>query len=162
MEIQITQAHTAILFAILFIVGGWIAPAAYGAYAPQDRYITVNEFQAENTTLDAERHTICFDRTIRKEQTGVVLTELYLISNNSKTIRLDSRTTQRYFIGGEKAVQTTFELPQNLVTGTYKYLLVVKMEVAKGRVDREFSFESEPFTVTKNATETNNGSFVCG
>jgi len=163
MKVEVKQAHTAILFALLFISVGWIAPAAYASYAPERQFIQVNEFSAEDTTTSAERHLICFDRNIEKAQTGKVFTELYLVSNENKTVEVDSRTMERYFQDGDHAIETTMPLPERLETGEYQYVLVIKMELANGRVEREFEFTSQTFSVTNgSAPTTTTGSFDCG
>lgn len=163
MKVEIKQAHTAVLFAILFITVGWVAPAAYASYAPQENYITVHEFSAEDTTTQAESHLLCFDRTVKHPRTGKVFTELYLVSDDNKTVEVDSRTMERYFQKGHRSVETSMPLPNHLEPGEYKYTLVIKMELAQGRVEREFEFTSQPFNVTEGpANNTTTASFECG
>jgi len=156
MEIDVPRVHTAILFAILFVTVGWIAPAAYASYAPQDHFIQVHEFSAEDTTTDSDSHLICFDRTVSNGQSGKVFTELYLVNgHDNERVEVDSRTMERYFQEGRSHVETPFALPQHIQPGEYRYVLVVQMELAQGRVQREFSFTSETFTITDDPTNTN-------
>ena len=163
MKVEIKQAHTAVLFALLFITVGWITPAAYAAYAPQDHFIQVNEFSAEDTTTSADSHLVCFDRNVEQAKTGKVFTELYLVSNENKTIEVDSRTFERYFQDGSRAIETPFTLPPHLEEGEYRYAMVIKMELAQGRVEREFEFMSEPFNVISGpAPNSTTASFQCG
>lgn len=158
MEIQVRRLHVALLFAILFVSVGWIAPAAYASYAPEDQFIEVHSFEAEDTDTSASEHTICFDRTVHESHSGTIYTELYLVSDSNASIEVDARTMNSYFEAGRHIVSTEFSLPNDLQAGEYKYLLVVEMELANGRVQREFSYTSETFTITNNTTT---GNYTC-
>jgi hypothetical protein len=164
MKVFIKQAHLAVLFAILFVTVGWVAPAAYAAYAPADQFIEAHEFSAQDASVDSESHLICFDRTVENGRSGKVFTELYLLNNDgSRTVKVDARTMEQYFQDGTRAIETPFPLPEHLETGEYRYLLVVQMELAQGRVTREFEFQSEAFNITASEpTTTTTKEFQCG
>ena len=151
MNIHFKRAHLIILFAILFITIGWIAPAAYASYAPQGHFITVDEFSAENVTTDDTRHTVTFKRTVNNPSTATVFTELYLVTESGERVEVGSRTLERYFQAGNTSVKSEFPLPNTIDKGTYRYLMVVEMDLTQGRIQREFVFLSDPFTVAEPA-----------
>lgn len=151
MKIQIDSAQVIILFTILFVVVGYLAPVAFAAYAPQSHYVSVNSFEAQNTTTADSSHLICFDREITHGTSATVYTELYLVSGTDDSmVEVDSNTMERYFQEGEYAVKTRMPLPNHLETGEYRYLLVMKMDIAQGRVTREFEFTSSTFTAVES------------
>lgn len=151
MRLTITRAHLAILFAIFFIAVGWIAPAMYAGYAPQENFITVNSFEAEDATVDDKSHAICFDRDVKQENTAEVFTKLYLVSPEKDTrIQLNSQEVDTFLQEGDRTVQFTNTLPDNLSAGQYKYVLVVNMDLSNGRVERVFEFESEQFQIAED------------
>lgn len=156
MKIQIDNAQAIILFTILFVVIGYLAPVMYAAYAPQSHYVEVNNFEAQNTTTADSSHLICFDRNIEHGKSATVFTELYLVNGDSNTrVEVDSSTMERYFQEGDYAVETRMPLPEHLEAGEYRYILVMQMNLAQGRVTREFEFISESFTVVdRNSTQT--------
>jgi len=163
MKVKFERLHTVILFSILFITIGWIAPAGYAAYAPQDQYIEAHEFDAQDATTSADSHLICFDRTVRTGYTGTAITELLIVSDDGDTIEVDSRTMERYFQAGHRSVKARFPLPEYLEEGEYRYVLVTELRLAQGRVQREFTFHSETFRITeKNTKNHTKDSFDCG
>lgn len=166
MNVTFSKAHLMILFAILFITIGYIAPIMYAAYAPADRHIEVNSFTAQNTTTADSSHMICFDRDMRHGKSASVFTELYLLDgNNNTTIEVDSQTMDRYIQGGNKTIKTSMELPDHISEGEHKYILVIEIDFAQGRVVREFMFTSETFTVENSTvpqtTHSTTQDFTC-
>lgn len=151
MKIQFQRAHLAILFAILFITIGWIAPAAYASYAPQSEYIEVHEFSAQDATISDDQHQVCFNRTVHNPSTATVFTELYLVQEGGERIEVDSRTLERYLQAGDTTVKTAFPLPDNIQPGEYRYVMVVNMDLTQGRVERSFEFTSESFTISTSS-----------
>lgn len=150
MEIQVTRIHTIILFALLFIVVGWAAPSFYATYAPQDHYIQVHSFEANDATVGQQQHIACFDRTIKRDATGVAFTELYLVDSNGNRIEVLSRSKERFFQKGRTTIQVEIELPNNIKEGTYYYERAYSMTLASGRVERTFVYESDNFNITQN------------
>lgn len=166
MEISFGNAQIVLLFTILFVVAGFLAPITFAAYAPADQYIEVNSFEAQNTTTADSSHLICFDRNVKEPNTGTVFTELYLVTGeDGHRVEVDAHTMERYFHEGDSTVQTRMELPPQLEPGEYRYLFVVEMDIAQGRVTREFSFTSDKFTVvesdTPQTTNTTTADFAC-
>ena len=153
MEIKFGNAQIVLLFAILFVVVGHFAPVAFAAYAPQSHYVDVHEFSAQNTTTASDTHLICLDRTMESGRTGTAYTELYLVTEDGTRVEVDSNTMERYFQGGRHHVKTEVSLPNNLQAGEYKYMLVIKMDLAQGRVAREFAFTSQKFTIEESGAE---------
>jgi hypothetical protein len=162
MNVEITKAHLIILFVILFMSVGWIAPAAYASYAPQDSYIEVHEFSAAHTTTTAESHAVCFNRTVENPRTASVLTELYLIDGDGDRLEVDSRLTEEYFEEGELTIVTDISLPDSVIPGEYRYIMVVEMDLAQGRITRQFEFTSDKFTITESdETRTSTNTSYC-
>lgn len=157
------RAIIIVLFAITFMVIGWISPLLFATYAPPGMIIESHEFSAQNATVDSEQHYVCFDRTVHRPAVGQTFTELYLITDNSTSterIEITFDTSTRYYQDGHAKVITPLELPDNLKEGEYKYLLVVKMQLADGRVERPFTFQSEPFYIKDNVSTTNSSQEV--
>lgn len=162
MNVEITKAHLIILFVILFMSVGWIAPAAYASYAPQDSYIEVHEFSAADTTTTAESHAVCFNRTVEDPRTVSVLTELYLIDGNGDRLEVESRRTEEYFEEGELTIVTDIPLPDSVVPGEYRYIMVAEVDLAQGRITRQFEFTSNKFTITESdETRTSTNTSYC-
>lgn len=150
-EVNLARVAVILLFAMTFTLIGWLSPVLYATYIPTSEVMEVHGFEAQDATTDAKEHYVCFDRTVHKPATGKVFTELYLINGDGKRVEVESGTVQRYFQGGRTEVITPFELPNNLQTGEYQYLLVIKMELADGRVTRTMDYTSEPFTISEGS-----------
>lgn len=145
------------LFAISFTLIGWTAPILYATHAPADNFIEVHDFGAQNTSTNAEMHYICFDRTVKQSSSGTVYTELYLINEDNDRVEVSSgESIDRYFQDGRHEVITPLQLPPNLEKGSYRYLLVAELNLADGRVERSFEYNSERFYISDdyNATPT--------
>lgn len=135
-------------FAIAFTLFGTFAPVIYASYAPQDNFMVVHGFEAEDASVDGGQHYVCFDRTVYQPNSGQAFTELYLVSNNNHRVEVDSGTMDRYFQKGRAEVISRFNLPSDLQKGEYRYLLVIEMQLADGRVTRTFTYDSETFNIT--------------
>jgi hypothetical protein len=154
-KINIARLAIVLLFAIAFTFIGVSAPVIYASYVPQDSVIEEHSFTAQDVSPEADQHFICFDRTVHQPSSGQVFTELYLISDDHPDARteIESKTMERYFQRGRSKVVTPLNLPNELQQGTYRYLLVVKLDMADGRVERAFTFNSEPFTISKEISD---------
>lgn len=144
-----------VLCAILFIIIGWLAPVAHASYAPQDSFIEVEQFSTEDATLSQDVHEAHLTWTIKQTSTGRSYTELYLVEDGpTDENRVSVESMRESFSEGTRSVTLSHELPEDVSTGTYKYVLIVRMELAHGRIVRTFQFESETFTVSEgNSTE---------
>jgi len=148
-SIQLDRIAIILLFATTFTLIGWLSPVLYATYIPSDQIIEVHDFEAQDTTTNSEQHYLYLDRTITKDRPGKVFTELYLINSNGRQqIEVDTEATDRYFQSGRTEVAIPYTLPENLQEGEYRYLLVIKMELADGRVTRTMDFESSKFEIT--------------
>lgn len=143
-----------ILFAMLFAVIGWYIPAIYATHAPQGYYIEAHDLYTEDATIGDEHHTVCFDRTVHRGSSGEVFARLYLVSDDGTRILADSENERWAFDDGRETVRVTVDIPEHVKPGVYQYELVYDMEVANGRSERQFSFESNTFNVTNNETAT--------
>lgn len=149
-----------LLFALTFSIVGWAAPVIYASNVPSNQIIEVHDFDAENVSTEADSHYVCFDRTVYYDTSAKIFTELYLIDGNNRRVEVESRTSERYFQHGRSTVVSRFTLPEHLSVGKYRYILVVRMNMADGRVTRDLVFESQPFHVKKpsNIEMTENAS----
>ena len=154
MNISLSRTQLMVLCAILFIVLGWLAPVAHASYAPQDSFIEVENFSTENATLSDDVHEAHLTWTVKQTSTGRSYTELYLVEDgDSNDNRVSVESMRESFSEGTRSVTLSHELPDDVTTGTYKYIIVVRMELAHGRIVRTFEFESETFTIS-NETST--------
>lgn len=160
------QASTRIifilLFALLFTTVGWAMPVIYASYVPADEVVEVHSFKAENVSTPSTHHSVCLNRTVHNPSSGESITELYLIQEGAnQKIDISSKDMDRYFRKGQNTVVTTSELPESIEPGKYQYLLVIRMEMANGRVTRDFVFESEQFTVESGLSDGSTTGGLC-
>lgn len=152
-ENTFAQIAVVLLFAISFMVIGVTTPVLYASYAPQDNFIKVHSFDAQDAGTGASSHYICFDRTINHPTTGTSVTELYLVNGGDERIELDSQSEARYFQDGRQSVITPIHLPDNLPEGEYRYVMITELKLADGQVERSFSFRSSTFTVSDDHSD---------
>lgn len=150
-QINTTRIAVILLFVLTFTAIGWAAPAFYAAYMPADEIIEVNNYEPKDTTTGSEYHYVCFDRTANEDMAGDVVTELYLLDQNGDRIEIERDRQDVLFQQGDETVIMQRDLPENMKAGEYRYVVVATVEMANGRVDRQFTFESEPFTVSEGA-----------
>jgi len=136
-----------LLFAITFTLIGWVSPVLYASYVPQGEIIESHEFIAQDTSTTADQHYICFDRTVQQASAADTFTELYMLDSDGNRIEVTSNSDKQYFQQGRTSVITPLDLPDDLAEGEYKYMLVAQFDLANGRVERTFAFESETFVV---------------
>jgi len=151
-------------FSITFMLIGWMSPVLFATYAPQGQIIEANSFTANNATTTSDSHMVCFDRTVSRPAAGQTFTELYLINDNSgstERTEIAFEITNRYYQEGRSQVATPLNLPNQVVEGKYRYLLVVQMELADGRVTRAFTFKSEPFYIKDELDKSGTSKTVC-
>lgn len=150
MEIRVKRLHTIILFAMLFIVVGWVTPAGYAMYAPQDHFIEQHSFNTNDAHVGQETHTACFDRTVGRDSTGAAFTELYLVSEDGRKTEVLSKNRKKLFQTGRATILIETEFPDDIATGTYYYERAYVMSLANGRVERTFIFKSDKFNITED------------
>lgn len=163
-DVNLARVAVILLFAVTFTLIGWLSPVLYATYIPADEVMEVHGFEAQDTTTGSDKHYICFDRTVHRETTGTVFTELYLVSEDGdkQRVEVQSDAVERYFQGGRTEVVTPFTLPPDLRAGEYQYLLVIKMELADGRVTRAMTYDSEPFTISDGPKQNATRPTTCG
>ncbi len=143
------------LFALLFSVVGWFAPALYASYAPQDHYIEAGNFTVQDAQATDSEHVLCFERTIHKQSVGEVFTELYLIADDGSRVEVTSSKEEQVFQEGTRIIEVHTNVPPDIEPGEYRYERVYNMELANGRINRQFTFVSERFTIVDgNETAT--------
>jgi len=157
----IKKVIVSLLVAIAFTLIGWGAPMLYSTYAPEDQFIEVHNFEAQDAPPSSEHHYICFDRTVHEPSSATVYTELYLITDDGKRIEVGGETMKRYFEKGRQRVVTRLSLPEDLESGEYRYALIVQLELSDGRIQRDFQFHSSKFNVTPNADTPKSSAIKC-
>jgi len=152
-----------LLFGFMFASIGWLAPAMYATYAPQEQFIEVDNFEASNATIADDSHILCLERTVHEPSPATLFTELYLINDNGETYEVDSRQNNEFFEQGTDTIKTPYTLPEKIEAGNYRYRLVLEMELAENRVTRSFAFHSNIFTVTDsdNKTSSSYNDYTC-
>jgi hypothetical protein len=162
MNITLNCTQLTVSFAILFIVVGYVAPLAFAAYVPTDYYLEVNDFQAENVEVTDNSHKLCLDRDVRTDQTGTVFTDLYLVDGDSgERIEIGSMSSREYFQEGDYTIKQTMDLPEKVQPGTYRYVLVIQIRPAQGRVTRQVKHTSDAFRIYQDGSAPSNDEFTC-
>jgi len=139
-----------LLFVLLFVAIGWVAPVIYAANAPSSQIVEVHELHAEDTTTDAQSHTVKLDRTVHTDgSVGKLFIELYLVNEHDleEPVEIDSRQRYEYFEQGRHEVVAEIELPEQIESGEYKYRLSIQITLVNGRVTRSFSYQSNTFQI---------------
>lgn len=165
-QARMLQMAVIILMTLLFIVVGYLAPAMFAGVTPDENHIEVHQFTVQDAGTNSTEHYYCFDRTVHAEDgaTGRVYYELFTVNENGNRYEISAYEETRYFAPGEKAILSDLPLPDELPEGQYQYSLVIDMNMADGRVTRQFTFTSEPFTVQENYTRSSLQEFskTCG
>lgn len=146
-QLNLARIAVILLFAMTFTLVGWTSPVIYASHVPADQVIEVHDFTAEDTTTESDEHYVCFDRTVATGSPATIYTELYLLDKNDNRVEVDSNSMDRYMQEGRTTVIVPYDLPDGLQAGEYRYVLVTEMEMADGRVTRNFMSKSEPFVV---------------
>lgn len=159
MKINLDRAQTTVLFVILFLVVGYVAPIVYVSVSPQEEFVEVHDFKASNTHVGADAHNICFNRTVNKATDVDITVELLLLRDNV-TIEETSFEVDAYYQGGDEEVIFSRQLPENLESGTYKYIHNVELSYFNGQTEKNIKIESNEFTVYKDNSEVENSSDI--
>lgn len=137
-----------ILFALLFVLVGWTAPAMYATYAPADHFVETHSFEATDATVDQETHEITWDRTIHERQSGTIVIELVMLSEDRR-IEYEATTRDSIYQDGRETIVIENELPDDAEVGTYEYNMVINIQLSDGRVMRTFFITSDTFEITE-------------
>jgi hypothetical protein len=152
MNRKIAKLIVICLFCIAFATIGTFAPVLYASYAPSDTYIEAHSYETSDATLSQEEHRSCFKRTIYADSSGVSFTELFLVTEDGERIELSGQRMKQHFPEGTLTERIVTDLPDDISTGKYHYERAYRMNLAAGRVERTFTFQSEPFNITNNST----------
>lgn len=156
MEIDLPRGETALLFAILFITGGFVAPIAYVSVAPDSQFVEVHNFEAADTYVGAEEHNVCFERTVHKPSDAQITIELILLRDDGSIVEEDSFTIDAYYQEGREEVIIKRELRANsLDPGEYRYVHSVELSYYNNRATKHLTFTSEPFSVYESEEKLN-------
>lgn len=135
------------LFILTFVVIGTVAPIAYLSIAPDDHFVDIDSFEATDTYSSADSHTVCFDRNVKKQSDADITIELLLLRADGEVIEVDSFDVDALLQEGDETVLVEREIQKRLEPGTYKYIHALKLDYANGWISKEFTFESNNFTV---------------
>jgi len=156
MNISLSRAQLMVLCAIVFIIVGWLAPVAHASYAPQESFIEVEEFSTQDGHVSDHEHQAQLTWTVKESSTGRSYTELYLIEHGADpSKRISVESMRESFSEGTRSVKLSHQVPNDVSAGTYRYVLIIRMELANGRVVRTFEFESEKFELHNKSTTEN-------
>lgn len=169
MTSKLTKIGVALLFAVTFSVAGVVIPIMYASHAPDDRFIDVHDFEAQDAHPDDDAHYLCFDREVKRGATGTVDINLHRVEGPSGFSGYvdggvsDADASHRYFQEGHHKIIRPVPLPNDLREGEYRYVLVIRLELANGDVMRQFTYHSNTFNVTESAHNgTARRGFDCG
>lgn len=138
-----------LLFIITFTFIGWSMPIVYATYTPADNIISVQNFDAQDATVNDETHYICFERTTNNDFTADLTLELFLIDESGRSIEVDRSRSEELLSKGPRSVIIEKPLPSGLESGQYKYEAIFKIDMANDRVTRTIKFNSETFLITE-------------
>lgn len=148
MEIDLPRRETAVLFAILFILIGLVAPIAYVNAAPDSHFVEVHDFHAADTYTSADEHNVCFNRTVHEPSDADITIELVLLRDDGSIVEEDSFEIDAYYQKGQENVIIKRELRANSIEpGEYRYIHSVTLEYYNGQATKQFTFISDKFTV---------------
>lgn len=147
------------LFAGVFLLIGTFAPVLYATYVPASEIIQVDTFEPSDTSVGQESHIICWQRQTDENRAADIRTELILISEKER-IEIDRTTRQDIIEKGDKTIRIRMELSDNIKSGEYRYNALITVELANDRVERQFLYQSETFTVYENESVAPNDTIL--
>jgi hypothetical protein len=154
LKISLPRGETAILFAILFILIGFVAPIAYVSVAPQSHFVEVHDFDASDTYNGADEHNVCFERTVHKPTDVDITIELVLLRADGSVVEEDSFEIDAYYQQGRERVIIPRQLRSDSISaGEYRYVHSVELVYYNGRATKQFTFTSDKFTVHENKSQ---------
>lgn len=163
MNIDLPQSETIALFSILFVLLGILIPIGYLSIAPDSQFVDVHNFDAEDTYVGAEEHTVCFDRTVGEPSDADITVELFLIKENGVIVEEDSFEVDAYLQQGRQKIEVIRQLRANsLEPGDYQYAHAVTLMYYNGFAERQFRFVSDEFTIYEKEKQIpNNTNSTC-
>jgi len=154
LEINIPRGETAILFAILFVIGGFVTPIMYVDLAPDSHFVEVHEFDVSDTHVDADSHIVCFDRTVHKPSDADITVEMVLLKDDGSIVEKDSFAIDAYYQTGRQNVKIERKLrTDSLEEGSYRYVHFVTLSYYNNKATKNFKFESDEFTIYDSKEE---------
>lgn len=153
-NVGLARVVVILLFAAAFIIIGTMAPVMYATYVPDSEIMETHSFTAQNASVGDESHYVCLDRTVNHATTAEAFTELFIVNGDTdQRVRVNPDVMHRYLEDGRAQITTEMELPDGLEPGKYQYLLVVEIDMANDRVQRNMAFRSDTFTITDEPVE---------
>lgn len=148
MEIDLVREETIVLFAILFILIGLTAPIVYINLAPEERFVDVHNFDASDTYVGAEKHNVCFERTVNRPSDADITIELILLRDDGSIVEEDSFEVDAYYQQGRRDVTIPRQIRDDeMNAGEYRYVHSVELSYYNGLATKSFTFVSDEFVV---------------
>jgi hypothetical protein len=158
MEIKLKKLQVIALFMVVFVVVGYTAPILHLTYSPEDNFVEEHSFTASDTYVNAESHTLCFNRTVHRPTDAEITVERILIKDDGSIIEEQSFVVQAYYQKGQQEVIITRDIDERLTAGEYKYIESVELTYYNGQVKKRLTFETDNFKVYESQKKFLNAS----
>lgn len=151
---DLSTIKTVTVFAVLFLVIGTLSPIMYTNLSPKSNFLEINDFDADDTYVGGESHKVCFDRNVKRPADAEITVELLGVVEG-QLYEVDSFTVDAYFQKGEQdvSIERNIRRPNQLDPGIYKYRHSVTLYYHNERVTKDFTFNSDEFTVHESANK---------
>lgn len=140
---------TIAVFAIAFVLIGFLLPQIITLYAPDGHYIEIHNVTAQNTTTEAGAASIKVTKTVNRPTDGTILLELIKVSNGSSS-QVAVYFGPHYFEEGTETIYYVRELPDDLKPGRYYWILHFQLDYNSAQ--RTVTQTSNTFVVQNTST----------
>lgn len=153
-DAQTRQILWAVVFALLFMIAGTLAPALYYQNERTDAFFTVDSYVAHDAPENASALVVSMSRTARSSYSAEVHVELIRLEDDY-AVRVASWERLVLYEAGTKDYRLTYPVEnKTLSPGTYRLAVVIRLELPHDTT-RTVEFESNKFVVYPgNATGT--------
>lgn len=159
MQNNLQTILTILLFIVLFMSIGWMAPVLHTTYAPEDNFVEMHSFEVQDTHVDADSHNLCLNRTVHRPADADITVEMLLVKDDGTIIEQDSFSVDAYYQkGSDRIIVPRAIRADNLQPGEYRYIESTKLSYYDSRANKEIDFTSEEFRVYESADQIPNQS----
>lgn len=145
---------TIAVFAIAFVLIGFLLPQIVTLYAPDGYYIEIHNVTAQNTTTEAGTASIKVEKTVKRPTDGTILLELIKVSNGSSS-QVAVFYGPHYFEEGSDTIYFVRSLPGTLDPGRYYWILHFQLDY--NNAHRTVTETSNTFLVQNKSTNSSVG-----
>lgn len=142
------------VFAIAFVLIGFLLPQIVTIYAPDGYYIEIHNVTAQNTTTEAGAASIKVEKTVKRPTDGTILLELIKVSNGSSS-QVAVFYGPHYFEEGSDTIYFVRSLPDSLDPGRYYWILHFQLDY--NNAHRTVTETSNTFLVQNDSTNASVG-----